>query len=539
MPLQIHADLFLHHAPIGLLFLIRAFERLGDDLPGGLDKVGALARNCESAAHDFGQAFDAARVAVDGDDGEHDAVFGEMPAVADHHLLHHVIHAAGVDADAAGGHGAGFARALAVDLEDLAGIHHEALFESGVSQVLGEAGMLGELAELAVDGHEVARANQVQHQAHLLDAAVAGDVDRRIHAAVHDVGAAAGHVVDHAEDRLLVARNDARAEHHGIALFDGDVFVIVHRDARERGHRLALGAADQDCYLGGCGLHYVLWAQEDTVRNIKQSIRVGDLGDGDHAAADDGHAAAALGSEIEHELDAMDGAREARDDDAALGAVEDFFHARADGALAFGVAGTIGVGGIGEKQEHAALAVVGERVEVEELVVGGSGIDLEIARVDDDAERRGDGDRDRAHDRVRDMDELDFERPDFDGELGLDLDEIGLAFKIVFLEAALDERERECRAVDGHVDFSKKVRHGADVVFMAVREDERANLTDVLLEKSQVGHHQVDAEQLGIGEHHATIDDDHVIAVADGGHVHAELAESAERYHLQLLISHS
>ena len=76
-----------------------------------------------------------------------------------------------------------------------------------------------------------------------------------------------------------------------------------------------------------------------------------------------------------------------------LGAAEDLFHARTDGALALGIAGAVGVGGIGEQQQDAALAVVGQGVEVEELVVGGGGIDFEIAGVDDDAERRGDGQR--------------------------------------------------------------------------------------------------------------------------------------------------
>ena len=65
-----------------------------------------------------------------------------------------------------------------------------------------------------------------------------------------------------------------------------------------------------------------------------------------------------------------------------------------------------------QQQQHAALAVVGQGVQVEQFVVGGSGVDLEIAGVDDDAERGGDGQRDRAHDRVGDVDELDLERAD-------------------------------------------------------------------------------------------------------------------------------
>jgi len=59
------------------------------------------------------------------------------------------------------------------------------------------------------------------------------------------------------------------------------------------------------------------------------------------------------------------------------------------GTLRFGVAGAVGVGGIGEQQQHAAFAVIGEGVQVEELVIGGGGIDFEVAGVNDDAARRG------------------------------------------------------------------------------------------------------------------------------------------------------
>ena len=90
---------------------------------------------------------------------------------------------------------------------------------------------------------------------------------------------------------------------------------------------------------------------------------------------------------------------------------EHVLQARPHGAFAFGVAGTIDVGRIRHQQQHAALAVVGQRVQIEQLVVGGRRIDFEIAGVDDHAERRGDGQRDAAHDGVRDVDEFDRERP--------------------------------------------------------------------------------------------------------------------------------
>src|SRR5882724_3094518 len=148
----------------------------------------------------------------------------------------------------------------------------------------------------------------------------------------------------------------------------------------------------------------------------------------------------------------MDGGAKAGDDYPVFGAVEDLFHARTDGALALRVAGTIGVGGIAQQEKDAALAVVGEGVQVEELVIGGGGIDLEIARVDDDSERGGDGQRDRADNRVGYVDELDLERAYADGLLGLNADEARL-LEIVLLHPALNQREREGGPVDRDFDL--------------------------------------------------------------------------------------
>ncbi len=314
--------------------------------------------------------------------------------------------------------------------------------------------------------------------------------------------------------------------------------MVIDGHARQRRHGFALGAGDEQGDLVGRQAHGILGPQQNAVGNIQQAQRVGDLGDRHHASADDGHAPAEFLRQIEHELDAVDGGAEAGDHHAALGPVENLFHARADGALTLGEAGAVGVGGIGEQQQDAALAVVGERVEIEQLVIGGSGIDLEIAGVNHHTEGRGNSQGHGAHDGVRHSDELDLEGADVQDLLGLDVDEARLLFEVVLFQAAVDQGQGEIGAVDGDSDIGKEIGDGADVVLMAVGEDEGADELLVFLEERQVGHNQVDAQQLGLGEHHSGIDDDDVIAVADGGHVHAKLAASAQRDYLQLQISH-
>jgi hypothetical protein len=76
------------------------------------------------------------------------------------------------------------------------------------------------------------------------------------------------------------------------------------------------------------------------------------------------------------------------------------------------------------------------------------------------------------------------------------------------------------------------VGHGADVVFMTVRQDERCDAAFVGVEGGQIRNDQVDPEQLRFREHDAGVDEDSRVPAGDEQHVHAELAEAAERNHI-------
>src|ERR1039458_1341558 len=237
---------------------------------------------------------------------------------------------------------------------------------------------------------------------------------------------------------------------------------------------------------------------------------------------------AELRRKIQHQLNSVDGRTETRDHQTSLGAVEDVFHARLDGALGFGVARPVGIGRVGKEEEDAPLTVVGQGVQVEELVVGGGGIDLEIAGVDDDSQRRGDGQRDGAHDGVRDMDKLDLEWTYRQYLLRLDRIQLGFFFKLVFFQPPLYQSQREGCSVHWHADLGQEIGHRSDVVLMAVGQDQSFDLRLVLLQEGEIGHDQVHAQQFVFREHHPGVDHDDFVAETDGGHVHAELAQSAQ-----------
>ena len=91
-------------------------------------------------------------------------------------------------------------------------------------------------------------------------------------------------------------------------------------------------------------------------------------------------------------------------------------------------------------------------------------------------DRRRNGQRDAVGHAVRDADELDAKRADGDGFARLDRLEAIAGIDGVLLELGLDQRQRHGRAVDRSVEQRQHVRHGADVVLVAVRQDQRTHL---------------------------------------------------------------
>ena len=86
----------------------------------------------------------------------------------------------------------------------------------------------------------------------------------------------------------------------------------------------------------------------------------------------------------------------------------------ADGPLARGVTLALDVGGVLDQRQHAFFAVFRERMKIEKLVVGRSGINLEVAGVNDHAEWRMYRQCDAIHQAVRDLDGMYRERPNLE-----------------------------------------------------------------------------------------------------------------------------
>ena len=126
------------------------------------------------------------------------------------------------------------------------------------------------------------------------------------------------------------------------------------------------------------------------------------------------------------------------------------------------------------------------------------------------------------------MEELHGELAGPDALARLHGDELGALHQAVLLQLQLDEARGEPGAVDGHVHLLEHVGDGADVVLMPVGDEEPADPGPVLDEIADVGDDQVDAVHVVPGEGHAAVHHDDLAAVLIGGHVLADLIETAQ-----------
>jgi len=461
-------------------------------------------------------------------DGHHEAVFRQMTAIAQHF----VADLAGprvVDQHAPDRRLPGDSRAGLVEDDDVAILGEENLglrVASG-EHALGHAGMLRQLAILAMDRDEVARAHEREHQLELFLAAVAGDVDV-LDAFVNHVGAAPGKVIDHAPDRLLVPRNRARRDHDRVVVSDLDEAMVVDGHARQRRHRFALRSGTEAQHVLRGVARDVGIANLDAGRYPQIAEALRNLRVLNHPAPDECDFAIELRRQIHEDLHPVGARCERRDDQFSRRAREDLLERFDDLALRSGEPAAIDVRAVGEQREDTLGAELREAVHVEVLAVDRRLVDLEIARVHDDAHGRVNGQRHTVGHAVGDADELHAERADGDALARTHRHERVRAGEIVLRELRLDERKRQRRPVDRAVDERRHVRHGADVILVTVRQHERGS-APFLLQVRQVRNDPVHAQQLGVGEHDACVDEDRRLAPREREHVHAEFAESAER----------
>ena len=235
-----------------------------------------------------------------------------------------------------------------------------------------------------------------------------------------------------------------------------------------------------------------------------------------------------LGGRIDDLLDPVHVRGEARHDHSAARTVEDLVEDRGDLALARDEAGDLGIGRVHQEEVDTLIAEPGEAVEVGHSAVERQLVHLEVARVQHEprgsADRHGQG----VGDGVVDREELQVEGAHREPlPLG---DDMGHGLDARLAQFGLGECQREARAVERDVrSQSQQEGQGADVVLVAVREDDRIDVVEPILDGGEVREDEVDARLGLLGEEHAAVHDEEPPGVLEDGHVAADLAEAAER----------
>ena len=127
------------------------------------------------------------------------------------------------------------------------------------------------------------------------------------------------------------------------------------------------------------------------------------------------------------------------------------------------------------------------------------------------------------------MDGLHGEAAQLELLAGGDLHELGLACQAELFQLIADEAAGQAGAVDGQIELLQQVGDAADVVLMAVGDEQALDLILILHHKGEVGDDHIDAEHIVIREDEAAVHDDHIAAALIDRHVLAHFAEAAQR----------
>ena len=257
-------------------------------------------------------------------------------------------------------------------------------------------------------------------------------------------------------------------------------------------------------------------------------------GVGKHGTSGHDDLAATLAGGVADLLQAMDVARERRDEHAARRVLDGVQQVGANLGLGLGKARNRSVSGVGKQQVDALLGKAADGGIVGRDAIDGRLIELKVARVHNGALVGANEHAQCTRNGVRHREEIERDATEIDVAAALDLAELGRA-NAELGELALDKTERQLAREDGHlvVEVLQQVRKRTGVVLVAVGDDDAAELLLVLQDIGVVGKHQVDTGLGVVREHEAGVDEHHVVAALEDRHVLADAVKAAERNDLQ------
>ena len=298
----------------------------------------------------------------------------------------------------------------------------------------------------------------------------------------------------------------------------------------QRAQGFALTAGSHQHHLLRRVLVQLVYADQGALRDvhIAQFLRHG--GVVDHAASAEGHLAAILHGQINDLLHAVDVGGKGRNDDALVaGAGKQAAHTGSHLLLGGGKARALRVGGVAQQSQHTALPVLGQGGQVGHTAGQRGVVDLKVAGLDDGTGGAVDSKSHSIRDGVVHMDRLHGKAAQLDLLTGHDLHKLGLTGKAELLQLVLDQAAGQTGAIHRQADLLQQIGNAANVVLVAVGDEQTLDLVLVLHHKGEVRDDHIHAEHLAVREHQTAVHDDHIAVALVDGHVLADLAQTAQR----------
>ena len=105
---------------------------------------------------------------------------------------------------------------------------------------------------------------------------------------------------------------------------------------------------------------------------------------------------------------------------------------------------------------------------------------------------------------------------------------LGVIEQLVLFQLQLHQGRRQRGGVDGNVQLLQHVRHRADVVLVAMGQNQATDLLGVGPQIAHIRQHNVHAVHVLIREAHAAVHNNNVAAELIGGHVFADFTQTAQ-----------
>ena len=107
----------------------------------------------------------------------------------------------------------------------------------------------------------------------------------------------------------------------------------------------------------------------------------------------------------------------------------------------------------------------------------------------------------------------------------------------MFGQFAAQQADGQGGGVDrGKAELLNQKRNRADMILVAVGQEQAADIVGPFFQYADVRQHQVDAMHVRFGEHQAAIDQQDRAAMLNGHHVQAYFAQAAERQEADFII---